>query len=300
MHVITQDGVLWRTLPCPIPPGQRHRLQGVRLAGPAPLPPAAITVQRRVSSRGGIQVARQRIQVGMTHAGKTVTVISEDDNFRLVIDGETVARRAPHHQPGDPPLQGLRDRNRPLTRPAPKEVNPMPDLRLDAVDAVELAELLQFLAGWLARDPDRLGASLEDFVGHPAYGTGAAAPGPAPVHLPARRRRRRVPVRPRHGRSGPVTVTSPLRGPKSSEGGGFAAAHLRARRAGYGAAPPASRVLRIALRATALRAALDPGDHCGPWDREERGRPRPAPALRAARKPRGGGRVQAPELEGHR
>ena len=30
----------------------------------------------------------------------------------------------------------------------------MPDLRLDAVDAFELAELLQFLAGWLARDPD--------------------------------------------------------------------------------------------------------------------------------------------------
>jgi transposase InsO family protein len=47
MHVITQDGKLWRTLPCPIPPSQRHRLQGVRLAGPAPLPEAAITVQRR-------------------------------------------------------------------------------------------------------------------------------------------------------------------------------------------------------------------------------------------------------------
>ena len=90
MHVITQDGVLWRTLPCPIPPGQRHRLQGVRLAGPAPLPPAAAEVQRRVSSRGGIQVARQRIQVGMTHAGKIVTVVSEDTSFRLVIDGEDV------------------------------------------------------------------------------------------------------------------------------------------------------------------------------------------------------------------
>jgi transposase InsO family protein len=90
MHVITQDGVLWRTVPCPIPPGQRHRLQGVRLAGPAPLPPSAITVQRRVSSRGGIQVARQRIQAGMSHAGKTVTVLTENDNFRLVIDGETV------------------------------------------------------------------------------------------------------------------------------------------------------------------------------------------------------------------
>ena len=70
-----------------------------------------------------------------------------------------------------------------------------------------------------------------------------------------------------------MTMTSPLRGPQSTEGGGFAAAHFPARRAGYGAAPPASRVLRIALRATALRAALDPGDHCGPWDQEERAGP---------------------------
>ena len=91
MHVLTQDGVLWRTLPCPIPPGQRHRLQGVRLAGPAPIPEATVTVQRRVSSRGGIQVAHQRIQVGMAHAGKIVTVIPENNTFRLVIDGDTVA-----------------------------------------------------------------------------------------------------------------------------------------------------------------------------------------------------------------
>jgi hypothetical protein len=48
----------------------------------------------------------------------------------------------------------------------------MPELRLDVVDAAELAELLQFLAQSLARDPDRLGASLEDFVGHPAYNVG--------------------------------------------------------------------------------------------------------------------------------
>ena len=89
MHVLTQDGLLWRTLPCPIPPGQRHRLQGVRLAGPDPLPGGTATVQRRVSSRSGIQVARQRIQVGMTHAGKIVIVIPEDNSFRLVIDGET-------------------------------------------------------------------------------------------------------------------------------------------------------------------------------------------------------------------
>jgi hypothetical protein len=82
-----------------------------------------------------------------------------------------------------------------------------------------------------------------------------------------------------------MTMTSPLRGPKSPEGGGFAAAHLLARRAGYGAAPPASRVLRIALRATALRAALDPGDHCSPWGQEKRADPGLPPALRAARKP---------------
>ena len=46
----------------------------------------------------------------------------------------------------------------------------MPDVRLDVVDAAELAELLQFLSGWLARDPGHLAASLAQFVGHPAYG----------------------------------------------------------------------------------------------------------------------------------
>jgi hypothetical protein len=29
--------------------------------------------------------------------------------------------------------------------------------------------MLQFLTGWLARDPARLAASLEEFVGHSAY-----------------------------------------------------------------------------------------------------------------------------------
>jgi len=50
----------------------------------------------------------------------------------------------------------------------------------------------------------------------------------------------------------------------STEGGGFAAAHLPARRACYGAAPPASTVLRIPLRGTRLRRAVDPGDLCQP------------------------------------
>ena len=47
----------------------------------------------------------------------------------------------------------------------------MPQIPLDAADAAELAEMLQFLSDWLTRDPARLGASLEQFVGHPAYAT---------------------------------------------------------------------------------------------------------------------------------
>jgi hypothetical protein len=84
MHVVTQDGVLWRSLPCPIPPSQRHKLQGVRLAGPEPLPRASLVVQRKVSSRGGIQVARQRIQAGFSHAGKTVTIQLGDTTLRII------------------------------------------------------------------------------------------------------------------------------------------------------------------------------------------------------------------------
>jgi hypothetical protein len=47
----------------------------------------------------------------------------------------------------------------------------MTGVTLNASDAAELAEMLQFLADWLKRDPGRLGASLEDFVDHPAYNT---------------------------------------------------------------------------------------------------------------------------------
>jgi hypothetical protein len=50
-----------------------------------------VTVQRRVSSRGGLMVARQKIHAGMIHAGKTATVICENNCFRVVIDGDTAA-----------------------------------------------------------------------------------------------------------------------------------------------------------------------------------------------------------------
>ncbi len=91
MAVITSDGELLRTLPCPVPASDRYRLRGARKAAASP-PPATgpVTVQRRVSSRGGIMVATQKIQVGLIHAGKIVTITAEDHSFRLVVDGQTV------------------------------------------------------------------------------------------------------------------------------------------------------------------------------------------------------------------
>ena len=63
-----------------------------------------------------------------------------------------------------------------------------------------------------------------------------------------------------------MTAASPLRGPKSMEGGGFAAAHLRAPRRLRGRSSGlkgASRFLRKWPAAT-----LDPGDLGGPWGRK--------------------------------
>jgi hypothetical protein len=44
-------------------------------------------------------------------------------------------------------------------------------MSLDSGDAAELAEMLDFLSDWLARDPAVLGASLAAFIGSRAYGT---------------------------------------------------------------------------------------------------------------------------------
>jgi hypothetical protein len=49
----------------------------------------------------------------------------------------------------------------------------MPRTCIDTADAIELAETLQLIAHWLTADPERLAASLFDFIGHPAYGPDA-------------------------------------------------------------------------------------------------------------------------------
>jgi hypothetical protein len=45
----------------------------------------------------------------------------------------------------------------------------MPSTSLDTADALELAEMLQFIIDWLGSDR-QLRPSLAGFVGHPAYG----------------------------------------------------------------------------------------------------------------------------------
>lgn len=92
MAVLGSDGTLLRTMACPVPASQRYRLRGARRARSLPPQPGGpITVQRRVSCRGGLMVARQKIHAGMIHAGKTASVICENNHFRVVIDGETAA-----------------------------------------------------------------------------------------------------------------------------------------------------------------------------------------------------------------
>jgi hypothetical protein len=69
-----------------------------------------------------------------------------------------------------------------------------------------------------------------------------------------------------------MTMTSPLRGPRSPEGGGFAAAHLQGAPHRVRGRPSGPKTATHRLRRRPA-AGLDPGDHCGPWGQEERAGP---------------------------
>jgi transposase InsO family protein len=95
VHVVA-DGRLWRTLPSPVQPEARGRLRGAHVAGPPPqLPDGPVRVHRRVSSRGALQVCRQRVHVGLPHAGKTVTVEVDDTCFRILDQHDTMLTVVP-------------------------------------------------------------------------------------------------------------------------------------------------------------------------------------------------------------
>jgi hypothetical protein len=54
-----------------------------------------------VSSRGGIQVARQRIQVGVTHAGKTVTIDLTETTLRVIDQHGELLATVPRNSGGE-------------------------------------------------------------------------------------------------------------------------------------------------------------------------------------------------------
>ena len=87
LMAVIADGELVRTMPSPVATKDHHRLRGARAAADeVPLPAEAVMVQRRVSTRGSVQVANERIQVGLAHAGKTVTIAVEAAVFRVIVD----------------------------------------------------------------------------------------------------------------------------------------------------------------------------------------------------------------------
>jgi transposase InsO family protein len=90
--LVISDGEILRTLACPVPQEKRLGLRGARLAeGLVARTPSAITVERRVSSRGVIFVATQRIHIGLVHAHKVLRVVADSNAF-TVFDGDDELR----------------------------------------------------------------------------------------------------------------------------------------------------------------------------------------------------------------
>jgi hypothetical protein len=96
MHVLA-DGALVRSLPTPVPVGSRARLHGARLArGGLVVPQGPVVVRRRASQRGQLQVAGERVQVGLSHARQVLTVHVAEREFRIFDEGgliKIIARR---------------------------------------------------------------------------------------------------------------------------------------------------------------------------------------------------------------
>jgi hypothetical protein len=97
MQILDLDRTLLRTLPNPLTPEDRRRFRDGRPAGPPPLvPDAPAAIQRKVSCRGVIMVAGQRISVGIGQAGLTVTVTAVGDNFQIY-DEDRLLTEVPRH-----------------------------------------------------------------------------------------------------------------------------------------------------------------------------------------------------------
>jgi hypothetical protein len=86
-HVIV-EGTLTRTTALTLTPAQRSRLRGAQIAGPPPMPDHQPTrTQRRVSARGDTQIIGQRVPVGLSHAGRIVTIEIDETVLRIYNEG---------------------------------------------------------------------------------------------------------------------------------------------------------------------------------------------------------------------
>jgi hypothetical protein len=92
MQILDHQRSLLRSLPNPIAPADRRRIRDARPAGPAPVVlDAVVPVQRRVSSRGALMVAGQKIHIGNGHAGLTVTIQPTDTTLRIFDNDQLLA-----------------------------------------------------------------------------------------------------------------------------------------------------------------------------------------------------------------
>ncbi|MFD9475144.1 IS481 family transposase [Streptomyces goshikiensis] len=110
MHVIV-DGRVIKTMPAPIPPEKRRQISGARSPRTMVIPPSAQTLRtrRKVPPDGRVMLGGQRLRIGRTHAGKTVTIVLEDTCFR-VLDGDV--ELSTHPRTSDKPITGFRAPNR--------------------------------------------------------------------------------------------------------------------------------------------------------------------------------------------
>jgi hypothetical protein len=70
LHLLGADRTVLRSMPNPLSPAEVARIRDARPAGPAPTSTtSALRVERRVSCRGSICIARQKIQVGIGQPG---------------------------------------------------------------------------------------------------------------------------------------------------------------------------------------------------------------------------------------
>lgn len=127
LHLI--DGhTLLRTLPNPLTDTDIARLRDARPAGPPPQPATEpVQAQRKVSSRGQIVIAGQKIQVGIGHAGATVTIEDTGSTFRISLADQTITEVARTTTKPIARFKARKPQHRRTGRPSPPQTpTPLP------------------------------------------------------------------------------------------------------------------------------------------------------------------------------